>query len=87
MALPAQAGLGGGLALPYGISFFEMALGVATANGYCVRLIGAVELAPVLGFTAILSLRMPALSWHRFGPLAKNIPLIAATLIMVALEE
>ena len=53
-----------------------------------VRGIALVTLAVLmLGFTAILSVGIPELWLHPFGPLTKNVPLIAATLVMIALEE
>jgi uncharacterized protein YbjT (DUF2867 family) len=71
----------------YGTSYFEIVLGIATAFGWRVRLLGVVQIALMLGFMAILSVGMPELWLHPFGPLTKNIPLIAATLVMMALEE
>lgn len=38
-------------------------------------------------FMGILTFSMPELWLHPFGPLTKNIPLIGATLVMMALEE
>ena len=51
------------------------------------RLIGAVQLALMAGFMLILTFGMPGLWLHPFGPLTKNVPLIAATLVMMALED
>jgi DoxX-like family len=64
-----------------------MLLGLATAFGWRVRLMGAIQIVLMLGFMAILSAAMPELWLHPFGPLTKNVPLIAATLVMMALEE
>jgi hypothetical protein len=88
LALLAQTGITG-VAAPvvlYGTSFFEVALGLATAVGYRVQLMGTIELALILAFTLILTFRIPAFWWHPFGPLTKNIPFIVATLVMMALE-
>jgi uncharacterized protein YbjT (DUF2867 family) len=88
LALLARTGITG-VAAPvvlYGTSFFEIGLGMATALAYRLQLIGAVELALILAFTLILTLRIPAFWWHPFGPLTKNIPFIVATLVMMALE-
>jgi uncharacterized protein YbjT (DUF2867 family) len=70
----------------YGTSGLEIFLGLATAAGWRVRLLGAVQLVLILGFTAILSVGLPELWLHPFGPLTKNVPLIGATLAMMALE-
>lgn len=71
----------------FGTSYFEIAIGLATAVGWRVRLMGVIQLLLMAGFTIILSAGMPELWLHPFGPLTKNIPLIGATLVMMALEE
>lgn len=84
-----QVGITGPLAkwALFGTSGLEVALGLATLAGWRVRLMGAVQLALMAGFTAILSASMPELWLHPFGPLTKNIPLAAATLLMMAWED
>jgi uncharacterized protein YbjT (DUF2867 family)/uncharacterized membrane protein YphA (DoxX/SURF4 family) len=88
-ALMARVGLEGPPATValYGASFGELLLGLATALGYRVRLMGTIELALIFVFTALLTFGIPELWMHPFGPLTKNIPLIGATLAMMALEE
>ncbi|MBI2568863.1 MAG: NAD(P)H-binding protein [Candidatus Schekmanbacteria bacterium] len=89
LALMARVGIEGALAHVslYGICLIEIALGVATAIGWRVRALGAVQLALMLAFMVMLTAGMPELWWHPFGPLTKNIPLIAATLVMMATAE
>jgi hypothetical protein len=41
----------------------------------------------MLFFMAVLTLTQPELWTDPFGPLTKNIPLLGATLAMMALEE
>jgi uncharacterized protein YbjT (DUF2867 family) len=84
-----QVGITGPLASValYGTSYFEIAIGLATAVGWRVRLMGVLQLLLMFGFMAILTAGIPELWWHPFGPLTKNIPLIGATLVMMALEE
>lgn len=41
----------------------------------------------MLAFTAILTIWMPELWRHPFGPLSKNAVLIVATLVTMALER
>jgi uncharacterized protein YbjT (DUF2867 family) len=88
LAMLARVGITGPVAplILYGISLFEIALAVATAAGYRIRLVGTIQLALVLAFTAILTAFMPEFWWHPFGPLSKNASLITATLVMIALE-
>jgi uncharacterized protein YbjT (DUF2867 family) len=87
--LMARVGLSGlpATAALYGASYAEIALGLATAFGYRVRLMGAIELALIGVFTALLTFGIPELWIHPFGPLTKNIPLVGATLAMMALED
>lgn len=84
-----QVGLTGPLAnvALYGTAYFEMFIGLATALGWRVRLMGLIQIVLMLGFMGILTVGMPELWLHPFGPLTKNIPLIMATLVMMALED
>jgi uncharacterized protein YbjT (DUF2867 family) len=70
-----------------GTSLLEIALGLGTAIGWRVRWLGAIQLWLMLGFMLILTAGMPQLWLHPFGPLTKNVPLIAATLVMMAWED
>lgn len=87
--LLARIGITGPLAslALYSTSLLEIALGLATAARWQVRWMGALQIVLMLGFMAILTAGMPELWLHPFGPLTKNIPLIAATCVMMALEE
>lgn len=89
LTLLARTGLTGNLALAalYGICLFEIVLGLATAVGWRVRLLGTVQVALMLFFMAVLTVTQPDLWTDPFGPLTKNIPLLGATLAMMALEE
>jgi hypothetical protein len=87
--LLAQIGITGPLAnvALYGTAYFEIALGLATALGWRLRLLGTIQIVLMLGFTAILTWGIPEMWLHPFGPLTKNIPLLVATLVMMALES
>jgi nucleoside-diphosphate-sugar epimerase/uncharacterized membrane protein YphA (DoxX/SURF4 family) len=71
----------------YGTCGLEIVLGLATAAGIAVRLCGAVQLGLIAAFTAIATATVPELWWHPAGPLTKNIPIIGATLAMMAMED
>lgn len=88
-ALLERIGMTGGLASAalYGTSLFEIAIGLATAVGWRVRWMGAIQLLLMFGFMGILTALLPEFWIHPFGPLTKNIPLIGATLVMMAWEE
>lgn len=89
LSLLKQIGIDGppALILLWGTSLVEIVLGLATAAGWRVRTMGTIQIVLILGFTAILSATMPRLWLEPFGPLTKNIPLLGATLAMMALEE
>jgi hypothetical protein len=89
LGLLAAAGITGGLAMPtlYAASAWDVWLGVALFLGWQVRLWGWVQVATILGYTAILTLFLPHLWLHPFGPVFKNVPILVATLIMIMLEE
>ncbi len=52
-----------------------------------VRLVGATMLAMTVGYLALLTLGRPDLWADPLGPLTKVFPLMAATLLMMALED
>ncbi len=88
-ALLALAGLEGPIATValYGASLLDIILGLATAVGWQVRRVGTAQLVVLVIYTALITATMPALWLHPFGALTKNIPLMIATLVMIALEE
>ncbi|HYH19761.1 MAG TPA: SDR family oxidoreductase [Azospirillum sp.] len=87
--LLAGVGLRDGPALTalYGAAGWDLALGTALAAGVRPHLVGALQIGTILTFTVILSLFLPGFWVHPFGPLTKNVPVIAATLAMMALED
>ncbi len=66
---------------------FEFILAGALIIGRFVRLVGWVQICLLLVFTLILSATQSELWMHPFGPLSKNLPLIAATLAMIAMAD
>lgn len=73
--------------LCYSASLIDCALGLALLCNYRVKLTAAVQLLFMLIFTGIITVMMPAYWLHPFGPVTKNIPLLIATLIMMAIES
>ena len=87
-ALLAAVGITG-LAAPlalYGAATLDFVLGVATLTGYRLRLVGLTQIALIIAYSIVISAGMPELWMHPFGPLTKNIPLIAATFVMIATQ-
>lgn len=89
LAMLAEAGFTG---LPsrvalHGVCVLEVLLGGMLAAGYRVQLVGWVQLALILFFTTVLTVTQPELWAHPFGPLTKNLALVGATLVIMAMEE
>lgn len=86
--LLAEAGLTGTFAelARIAAATLDGVLGAALLLGWRPALVGAVQLAAMAAFTVIAT-ALPAAYWlHPFAPLLKNLPIAAATLVMMALE-
>lgn len=87
-ALLAEAGLYGTMAdaALFGGAALDAVLGFALLIGWRPVLVGAAQLTAIAAFTLIAT-ALPAEYWlHPFAPLVKNLPVAAATLVMMALE-
>ena len=78
-----------GLASPwvlYGAAIVDLALGVAT---FLVRRrwLWRVQIALIVGYSAIISVFLPELWLHPFGPVLKNLPLLAALVLLHEIDE
>jgi hypothetical protein len=89
LVLLAEVGLSGAPALValYGAVLWDLALGVALLARFRPVLVGALQLATMIAFTLIITAFLPETRLHPFGPVAKNVPLALATLVMMALED
>jgi uncharacterized protein YbjT (DUF2867 family) len=88
LALLARVGLAGVLAevALYGAAALDLALGLATLLRPGRRLWLA-QVVLILGYTAIISIFLPEFWLHPFGPVLKNVPLLAALWLLLQLEE
>ena len=88
-ALLAQTGITGPLAplALHGAAALDILLGVALLARFKIRLMAFIQIALIATYTIIISLFLPELWLHPFGPISKNIPVLAAILVMLALEE
>lgn len=88
-ALLAQLGIIGPLACLalYGAALLDVGLGVATLARWRIQWLGIAQIALMLGYTLLISIGLTELWLHPFGPISKNIPLMVATLVMLALEH
>ena len=71
----------------YSASVLDGMLGIATLFNYKIRLVVALQLLLILSYMVIITIALPALWIHPFGPITKNLPLIVATLIMLVFED
>lgn len=88
-ALLARLGLHGDwadLALWSG-ALLDAVLGLALLVLRRRRGIYRAQLALVLAYTLLISIGLPEFWWHPFGPLLKNIPLLAMILVLHALDR
>ncbi len=79
-ALLARVGAVGTAAtvLLYGAALLDLALGIATLLLRRRRLLWLGQIALILGYTALITWRLPEFWLHPYGPLLKNLPMLAA---------
>ena len=89
VALVAQVGITGSLAplAVYVAALLDCVLGVATLVRHHIRWVGLAQIYLMLGYSLLITVGLPEVWLHPFGPVTKNIPLIVATLVMIALED
>lgn len=90
-ALLAHVGLHGptaSMAL-YGGALFDLALGIATLalRGRALRISYLVQVALILSYTAIITVALPGFWLHPFGPILKNLPMLALIGALYATER
>jgi hypothetical protein len=88
-ALLHQVGIGEGLAplFLYAAATLDIALGMALLMRHHVTAVALMQIAIILGYTAIITIALPDFWFHPYGPISKNIPLLIATLMMLQLER
>jgi hypothetical protein len=64
---------------------FDALLGLGILLRPAWRTVWLGQIALMAGYSAILTWRAPEWWLHPFGPLLKNVPLVALTLLMLAL--
>jgi uncharacterized protein YbjT (DUF2867 family) len=85
LARAGLTGLAGKLALA-GAAVVDVALGIATLAAPS-RALWWTQIALMLVYTAVLTVALPAFWAHPFGPVLKNVPLLALLAILLAFEE
>lgn len=88
-SLLARLGVQGTLAtaLLYGAAVIDLALGIGTLVVHDRRWIWRAQIAVMLGYTLLISAWLPEFWLHPYGPLSKNLPLLAATWLVATLES
>jgi hypothetical protein len=64
----------------------DLVLGVATFVARGRRWVWRAQIAIMLGYTAMISVWLPEFWLHPYGPIVKNLPLLAATYLLCTLE-
>jgi hypothetical protein len=89
LALLARAGITGklGYVALYGAALLDLALGAATLALRRRRTLWLLQMLVILGYTAIITVALPEQWLHPYGPVVKNLPILAAILLLYSLEE
>jgi uncharacterized protein YbjT (DUF2867 family) len=88
-ALLARVGISGLLApvMLYGAALLDLAFGVATLVLARRRRLWLAQLAVILFYTIVITWKLPEFWLHPYGPLLKNLPMLAAIWLLLELEE
>lgn len=68
-------------------SVLDIGLGLALWMNYRVQLFGSIQIATILAYSVLIIATLPEYLIHPFAPIAKNLPIVVATMIMIALER
>ncbi|KTD71032.1 oxidoreductase [Legionella steelei] len=71
----------------YGASILDAVIGLAVLFSNQLKKITLLQILIILGYSALLTWKLPNLWFEPFAPLAKNIPLLVAICISLALES
>lgn len=70
----------------YGLALLDIILGIATLLAYRIRTLMLFQLGIVFLHTLTITLTLPEFWLHPFGPVLKNLPLMATLLVYLNLE-
>jgi len=73
--------------LLYGAALLDLAIGIAVLVLRRRPWLWLLQLALIAGYTVIITLRLPEFWLHPYGPILKNLPLMAAIWIMYEFEK
>lgn len=88
LELLARTGLHGNVALIalYGAAALDIALGIAMLIPRWRRRAYLAQLALIVFYTTVITFKLPEFWLHPYGPVLKNLPLVAAIALLYALE-
>lgn len=87
--LLARVGVNAALApvLLYGAALLDFAFGIATLALPRRRLLWLAQIALIVGYTAIVSIKLPEFWLHPYGPILKNFPMVVGIYMLFVLEQ
>ncbi|GAB3423299.1 SDR family oxidoreductase [Massilia agilis] len=71
----------------YGAATFDLALGLGILLLKRRRWLWLVQMALIAFYTVVIAIRLPEFALHPYGPLTKNLPMLAAIWLLYQLEE
>ena len=71
----------------YSAAALDLAFGLATLLMRHRKPLWLAQIAVILGYTAIITARMPEFWLHPYGPLLKNIPMLAGIYLLYRMER
>lgn len=71
----------------YGLSALDILIGGLTLAGCNPHRLLSLQILIILGYSIVLTLWLPAYLVHPFGPVVKNLPMLAAIVVLKILEE
>jgi DoxX-like family len=88
LALLARTGIRGALAefALYAAAALDLALGAAILLMRRRRLLWLAQFVLILGYTVIITIKLPEFWLHPYGPILKNLPLLACIALLYNLE-
>jgi hypothetical protein len=70
----------------YGAAAMDVALGIAVLIMKRRRIVWTLQMVLILAYTVIITIRLPEFWLHPYGPIVKNLPLLAAIWLLRELE-
>ena len=86
--LLARVGIGASLAplMLYGAAVLDLLVGLATLVMSRLGWLWLLQLAVILGYSVIITFKLPEFWLHPYGPLSKNVVMLAAIYVLYTLE-